>query len=703
MHDSNDWDYLSDWYEERTEHFIDLFHELSQIVDQTPTTNPKLEQLRNSPSLDMEFMLPNKTGTYFEKLPLRVATSYVSAFARTSLALKLSSDAEDHWFFYVVSNCMTRLPHGMELNTQYVLEELRDHHNSMIVVAGVLFGCSVAALVFVSLVFVRPIVMRIERSKAHVRTIFQEIPYSLRRALRRKAYGVYKLVSRSRADEKLQRDMGDDEHDPDAHLRLSSAASAFGSSYTVNTRVTAASLSSEVIAESDAYAEVFRKFQEAKAKDGDTAPDAPAPIIFKPSPYPLENNMRGRSSRAGMAINEARAPAVPATTDDERDSEAHLRIPEPVSAASTSFSSGSASASRALHGGLASSSQDLPGASSTAGTELSQEDLRMASCKTRPQHNALTSSAALRGVVVKFLLFFALVAVYYAVYIWQIYERSQKAEVAAHTTDVAHSRSSFFQLAHFHTTQHLFYVYSDLILDPINANTRDGEFSSAGLRRLEGALSAQRGILYGDDALGLPRQSTSAEQYSLLHDSVCDLDRARAIELYADFAHYPRVIDNCASFLDGIQMQGLHAVIEAAADYLREALAPENSKILTYKISNTPPPPQDAIRGPQIFEVISKINPLVNDYLVHLLYVSGAMYREVSIAIVHDMDAFLVVLTAIFCVLLVVAYLAIFHPLADALYTQNAETKAVMLLAPGEIMRHVESAQAYIKHNMSSD
>jgi hypothetical protein len=715
IHTTNQWEYLSDWYLNRTVHFLDLFQATSEQVDLTPTQSAALTTLRNEPSLEMRFMNTEKTGTYTELLSLRVAASMMSAYARHSLFMNYASDAEDASFYAVVANWVKTLPDAMALNTLYIRQELADNHATLMLTYGLLLAASVAVVVFVSLVFVRPIVVRIEESKTQVLVIFQDIPYSLRRSLRRKAYGVFKLVQRGSADEKLQRSMGDDD---DAQLVSagggpsagSGAASAAGSECTLGTRLTTTSAGlSAADAAGDAYAEVFRQFQEAK--QGAATATTPLTAGLRGGALGPHERVRTRSSRAGLAIDTARGDGSSLVGAEASALELGQSSFRTLANASASAPAGSTAASRAAKRYQASSAASAAGsvaAKSTAdsGVSLSEEDLRLAargSKATAAAAATVMGRRALREVVLKYALFLLLVAGFYGVILWQTSEKAHTAEVRSLIVEVAHDRVSAFQLAMFQSTQHLFYDFDVLVQDPINANVLDGRFSTAGMRRLANAMDAHNAIVYGDADMGVPRIALDDEQQHLIFEDACDMTEQRAEELYPNFSFFTWFYPKCSVFEGGALSRGLVQLMLLEEDLLSTCLAEENSQLLAWKVQSLPPPPGTEAQSERVYQIVRRANTVVSEFIAPGLYLSGGIYRDTAISDVAALLPLVLGLTAGLILYLVLAYAAIFYPLTDSLFRANAQTKAVMLLAPADLLRHVEAAQRYIVRNLNSD
>jgi hypothetical protein len=195
-----------------------------------------------------------------------------------------------------------------------------------------------------------------------------------------------------------------------------------------------------------------------------------------------------------------------------------------------------------------------------------------------------------------------------------------------------------------------------------------GSFDTAGMAQLDELETLHHAVLYGNATMGVPMLGTGDQQEALLYSSICDLDADTATAAYPDWTRYPYIADECESYQAGLMTRGLSGMITRFVDDLSFILQPGHSTLFIRYAFGLPIAPY------------------------------SAAYCEALLQRFQDVNELLALIAFV-----LLTYFLVLRPLTTTLFLSNAETKAMMLLAPAEILRHVQVAQDYIQEFISSE
>jgi hypothetical protein len=585
---------------------------------------------------------------------MRHAVALYSASASTSL--ELQTVYEDAFMHYCIANGIGPLVDAFELNTDYLREELHTNFASHVTIVGVFIGLALLVMAGTCLLSVRPTVMHIEASKTQVLAIFLSIPSPIRRSLRRKTMSVYKLTRRAAQEQETLAAAQEAEDQK--------SASVHGSEATFHSSMTGSSLSSHAKAQNDAYAAVFKRYQELRGRKADESP-------------------RSRNSRAQHAIDHAR----------EADTDADTAADAPATALDQGHSVNAAPA--------VDIAIDLAAATQLA---VEEADANEAVNAESQSGRSIYARRALIRVVTRFSFFIVVVTAYFT--FLSVYTSSVNARVEEQTliTSLAHRRSTHIQLALMNALYHTLYNYDSLVVsEPVNPMLGAGSFDTAGMAQLDELETLHHAVLYGNATMGVPMLGTGDQQEALLYSSICDLDADTATAAYPDWTRYPYIADECESYQAGLMTRGLSGMITRFVDDLSFILQPGHSTLFIRYAFGLPIAPYSAAYCEALLQRFQDVNELASDYLVKLLAVSDGLYGLSAAAFITDLEEVELLLLLALIAFVLLTYFLVLRPLTTTLFLSNAETKAMMLLAPAEILRHVQVAQDYIQEFISSE
>jgi hypothetical protein len=569
------------------------------------------------------------------------------------------------------------------------------------------------------------LVLRIEASKSEVLLVFQTVPYSMRKALRKKAHAVYKLTRRE-GDEGENRAMEDeDERDKD---KQSSGTSQAGSEWTSYTKYSDAT--------SAAYLRRYNK---------------PASVISMPTSATSaraqgsRTGHRRRTSMAQEAISSARAgslttPASPAASPSPNVCTTPTS-PSPRSATGISSApagdgvaacfdittgtnpseaqeSGSAVSARGtaaiINHGLHEAAIELGSAGlpdlgfpkseltvqsgSLLKENLSDEDRLQMQLEGE---KSMLARKAMAILLSKYIFFVLTIALYFGLSIWQIKTQLGSVEDASRLTAVASLRLPALQFSFYQARQFLFFKWDDVKGVVADATLRSGPYHDSAVAELATAQKSTRATIYGDDAYGIGMPDGNSDQDFILSGDLC------IIPLQSFRALVPTVPDHvvtkCNVIENGLLHHGLYGAMDFAFEKINAFTNPLNEAAAASYMYNLPPPPGLTVADTEkLLMDLQRASVVANEYVFYYLLLSAAVYNQTAQAIYGGFRSIMTVFLVVFSLFLVFCYFALFHPISTALLRVSNSSKSMMLLLPPEVIKFVPAAKKYIDENVSA-
>jgi hypothetical protein len=732
VHASDSYADVYDYFYYRIQVALNTFVANSDEVDSTPTTSTALEKLRNEDSFEVTY-LNNDGTTRTVPINLRYAALQESALARWIPRAMLSvPEDEDFMYFAVMSIGSGGLRAAVQQNTVYIIEEQEALHAELVVIAGVILACSITAVVIVLFFFIRPLVLRIEASKSQVLLVFQSVPYSMRKSLRKKAYGVYKLTRRD-GDDGINRRMDDDDEDRD---KQSGAASQAGSEWTSYTKY------------SDAASAAFlRRYNKPpSAASVPTAAPIAAPNARHSARGRDNSGRQQRSTMAEEAITSARisgsratsplvnasanAPMIlttsavraptptgaeaPTAIGAEDDSEDDANAPEQEqegsihSARSVSPARGSTTSAKRLleettiemtH--MARPQSEMTAGSHGSGGSMRKEDLSDED-RLRMQLEGEKSMLARKAMAIllsKYVFFVLTIALYFGLSIWQIKTQLGTVEGASRLTAVASLRSPAIEFSFYQARQFLFFKWDDVKDNPSDATIVSGNYRDSAFTELDIAQKSTRAAIYGDETYEIGMPDGNKDQDYILSGDLCEIPLETFRSLVPTVPDH--VVTKCKDIENGLLQHGLYGAMDFAFEKLTAFLDPINEAgVMSY----LPTPPGLTVADTeQLLTELQRTSVIVNEYIFYYLALSAAVYNASAQAVYTDFRSILIIFLVVFSLFLGGTYFALFHPISTALLRASNSTKSMMLLLPPEVIKHVPAAQRYIDENVSNE
>ena len=163
------------------------FRTLTNIVNDR-NSHSKLRTLLTEDVIPMHVMISGEVSFDYMGL-LEALESFVAmSFEAVTIDPALLDINNNHAAYFTISNGLRQIPEVLDLASTYMQEVLADSNTKAMWISIAITLVAAALIIFVFMVFVRPIVMHIERGKARVLVMFMNIPKNVRRMLRRRAY-----------------------------------------------------------------------------------------------------------------------------------------------------------------------------------------------------------------------------------------------------------------------------------------------------------------------------------------------------------------------------------------------------------------------------------------------------------------------------------------------------------------------------------
>ena len=193
-------------YRNRAERSIEAVRTISMNVDHAAVSNAQMHLYRTTNMFPVEFLhlqYIRETGKYEEgvrhaNVSLPDAMLHFSALGNFGLFEKVKDDAHDHGYFYMLTNTVLGyFEAANEAGSRVFMSEVAQAQDMIFNIAIVCVVVSLVVILFVALVFFRPLLVEVDAAKLTVLEIFLSIPTPLRRKLRTTAINVYNAVRQS--------------------------------------------------------------------------------------------------------------------------------------------------------------------------------------------------------------------------------------------------------------------------------------------------------------------------------------------------------------------------------------------------------------------------------------------------------------------------------------------------------------------------
>jgi hypothetical protein len=260
--------------------------------------------------------------------------------------------------------------------------------------------------------------------------------------------------------------------------------------------------------------------------------------------------------------------------------------------------------------------------------------------------------------------------------------------------ELATRRYPLVELSYLFTREHLLRDFDasieDLATDPL---VQSGEFMVRGLAALAEASSITHEVIFGNAEKGIAPPRRSSRYDRVMFQNACDMDRDDIERLGIDVSQY--FWDTCSSFDSGAMTQGLYSNMLEISSTLQSLLRPEYTAVV-YTGGGAV---IDPVKFAYAFGRLKYLDMMLHDYLLPPLRYTTEMIKQESIVEIEDFNALrLVLLLSYLCVSLS-AYSIAVQPIVALLRTTSARSHAMLLLLPPAIIKSSVAAQRYVADN----
>jgi hypothetical protein len=335
---------------------------------------------------------------------------------------------------------------------------------------------------------------------------------------------------------------------------------------------------------------------------------------------------------------------------------------------------------------------------SQAKEDLSDEDrLRM----QLEGEKSLLARKAMAILLSKYVFFVMTIGLYFGLSIWQTMTNLSSVENAALLTAVATSRSPTLQFSLFQARQHLFFSWAVSSANPVDATTRAGNYRESSIAELNESMKSTRAVVFGDTDYGLSMPETDLYQDAILYGDLCSIKKDTFKNFVPGVPDY--VIDDCRSIENGLFEHGLYGALEFAFEKINSFLPQVNELAVYNLVFGLPPPPGQTVASSSVLlDDLQRVSLVINEYLFYFLELSAAVYNATALEIYSSFRNILIIFLIVFSLFLAACYVAMFHPTSLELLRVSNSTKAMLMLLPPDVIKHVAPAQKYIDENYSS-
>lgn len=321
--------------------------------------------------------------------------------------------------------------------------------------------------------------------------------------------------------------------------------------------------------------------------------------------------------------------------------------------------------------------------------------------KHESQTASLFNRKSLRELLVKFLLFLALIAVYFSVLTFITNIQVGEAARAAITIDYSERRLSA-TLRSFHATRELvFGNYSYLVANKPNTPTLAlGDYRTAARQAIDEATALHHAVVFGDDLNGIPVPKAGSGLTHLMYTNMCTMTNFQSVSRYTPPLP-ARFMTYCPLHHDGLFRRGLHAAFLKYETDIRALIEGNNVEdtlgALVDQSPSTTPPPTSVIQT--MLATINQLDTTLFEYLEPAMQRASAYYLESTKDQLQKIEPTRIGLLTGFLLLLVIAYILVFHPLIRSLNIAARNTRATMLVLPPDVVKSIPSVQQFILDN----
>jgi PAS domain S-box-containing protein len=754
---------------QRLDTTVAMVRDTSLGVDAAPSINAALHSLRNNPVVEVA----NRVGSMVvtELVSLREGfTKYLTyvMLGKALLTQLLTSnpnyiaDMSVYLPFFPVANGPESLRDASDLYTLTLRRGMSDKYSTLLLANCMIFVAAALSTLFVILVFIRPIAVRIERSKSEVLDMFLDIKRPVRRALRRQVHAVLIMMTSSGENEEQQPDDdadaaadNDNEHWPDSARRsehgsgsgngsgtgsscgssgdrtaLSDLAAAAAADASVADPVTAAAAAALTAGGDSASGDKDKD----KDKGKDNAEDGTPRVQGAP-------RVRGGTAHSRYLMRIARKRAARrhaiATGADTSGDEAALDTSKPsdhvgsgerparmsaLDAMLASYDgSGTTSAAQGDGKGGVINLSSLPSVTHPLDRSATQKKLAFAFLtavdreklalpdaaapdeeQRAPSNHSILARLALQALIVRLALFVAILVSYGIMMCVLTNQTTNFVEQYSATLDVAARRVPTLQRAFFNARESLFGRYEDVVAAHPNwPTTRGGNFITAGRAFMEDLMHLNYAIRYGNKELGLGQPGKFAAQETLYSDNACNLpadDRAARYMLRSLPEWYNR---QCDTIANGMLTGGLNQGLLFALTQLDSLLLEDQAGAFGPWQANpgNADIPLGSAASATLITKFRDLSQFISYFLAIGYWRSSALYLVQIFEKIEAFNLLRLILILCFSILLFLYYLFGVRPVTLQLALAARQTHAMMLILPPEVAKSIPSVQAYIVNN----